>query len=359
MKKISGIKIIQLGLLIIIVVIYGYFIVRDIYGPIPDRNVDFPIQPEWETTLNDKILQVVITEHDHAIVRLGYSINSVSLKDGKKLWKYRVDKPIYSTTAYDGTIYVAGKGSLYALDEETGTSKWQRTADISSLSPEFRYANNDVLVIVAYGNIYIFDVQTGDLRKYFYSGRGITATCVYQDRLYTFNDHIEAYQLENGDFLWKDESTHYTYKAVCENNIAYFIQNDSELIAYDLVNQSKLWSRSFPPTDPYTLNKLYIAQDFLVIDGLSEMTVVSKVQGTTVYENPGQKQITTTALIGSNLYVFYGYDQAIYSYDINNWKNTGILRYSLPTILSTDIDLFCEYGNQLIIWKNKHLFVYQ
>lgn len=359
MKKISGRKIIQLSLLIIVFAIYGNYLVRDIYGPIPDREIGFPIKPKWEITLNDKIRQVIVTENNHAIVRLGYSINSVSLETGEKLWKYRVDEPIYSIIAHEGKIYAAGKGSLYALDETTGTIKWQRAVDISTLSPEFRYADQAVIVLVSHGAIYIFDAQTGELRKSFYVGRGLTPTCIYKSTLYTFNDYIEAYNLENGEFLWEDKSTHYTYKAVCENDVAYFIQNDSKLIAYNMSSQSKLWSRSFPPTDPYTLNKLYITQDFLIIDGLSEMIVVSKIQGELIYKNAGQKQITTTALIGNNVYVFYSYDQAIYAYDINTWKNTGKLRYTLPTILSTDIDLFCEDGNQLIIWKNKHLFAYQ
>jgi outer membrane protein assembly factor BamB len=360
MKNLSGIKI-TLPMLVLVSLVgwYVIYLISDLYGPVVVGEKGFPIQPVWETKLNQRIQQVIVSNSDHILVGLDYSVNSFSLETGEQLWKHHRDEPVYSIAAHDGIVYVVGQELLYTLDEETGALIWQSVIDISGSAPEIRYIDNNSLVVVAYGGVYVLNAHTGDLKKSFYLGRGITETCIYQEKLFTFHDRIRAYTLENGALLWEDRSIHYPNEAVCKNSVAYFAQSDSELIAFDLTNQSKLWSVYFQPNEPYFLGNLFIAEDFLVFEASDKNVVLSINHGQLISTISERKHMTGATISGKQLFVFYGHDQTIHSYNIDTWENTGVLRYSIPTIFATDNQKFRIYGNQLILWKNKRLFVYK
>jgi outer membrane protein assembly factor BamB len=143
-------KVFQFVLIATIVVITGYFFATNAYGPIPARDKGFPLTPVLEIKLNDNIRQVIVSENNKVFVRLGYSVNSLSLETGELLWKYRIDEPIYSIAAYKGIIYVVGKEVLLTLDEESGKLLWQQATVINSpsLEPEIRYVDDSARVIL-------------------------------------------------------------------------------------------------------------------------------------------------------------------------------------------------------------------
>jgi hypothetical protein len=358
MKTVGGKKLVQFVILFTVVAIFGYSIVENLYGPFP-TDKGFPLKPLWETKLNDNIKQVIVSENGHILVRLGYSVNSLSTETGALLWKYRVDDPLYSIASYNGIIYVVGKNTLFTIDERTGNPVWQQAVNISAIDTEIQYVDDHSIVISVIGGVFVYNSKTGELNAKINYGNGIVDTCVYGNVLYTIHSDIEAHNLSNGDLLWRDNSTSFTRKAICESNVAYFIKNDSELIAYDLLNKSQIWSLPFNPTDPYTLDNIFITQDFLVVEGLHNFFTVDKNNGPLLHTVATSQHIGSMTAINNNLFIFYIYRQAIYSYDINTWETTGILQYSLPKVAAIEVENFQNYKDQLILWKNKRIFVYR
>lgn len=357
MKTISGKKFILFVLLATIVAIFSYSIVDNLYGPFPTGQ-GFPLQPVWRTKLNDNIRQVIVSENGHILVRLGYSVNSLSTETGNLLWKYRVDSPLYSIASYKQIIYAIGKNTLFTLDEGTGDLLWQQSVNISATNTEIKYVDENSIVIRTIGGVIIFNSKTGDLNAKINYGNGIADICVYQDKLFIFRHNVTVYEIATGNLLWEDLSDQYPNNTVCENGIAYFSEAPSSLFAYDLEKRSLLWSNAFllPETG---IVDIYNSPNFLFVDGVGEFFIVDKDQGKVIHTSLSAGHTASKTVIDDNLFVLYMHEQAIYSYDIHTWKNTGKLQYSLSTIFGSGGDSFLRYGNQLILWKGKRLFLYK
>jgi outer membrane protein assembly factor BamB len=357
MKTVGGKRSIQIILLATIVALVGYSIFDNLYGPFPSGN-GFPLKPVWETKLNDNIKQAIPSENGHILIRLGYSVDLLSAETGDLLWKYRVDVPIYSIASYKGIIYVIGKNTLFTIDEGTGDLLWQQSMNISAANTEIKYVDENSIVIRIIGGVVVFNSKTGELNARTNFGNGIADTCIYQDKLYIFRHNVSVYDIATGNFLWDDLSDQYPNNTVCENGIAYFSEAPSRLSAYDLEKRSILWSNAFllPETG---IVDIYISPNFLFVDGVGEFFIVDKDQGKVIHSSPSAGHTASITVIRDNLFVFYMHEQAIYSYDIHTWKNTGKLRYSLSTIFGSEVDRFLRYGDQLILWKGKCLFLYE
>jgi hypothetical protein len=337
---------------------------HDWYGPVPDKDAGFPLQLVWETKLSENIKEVHITENENLLIRLGYSVNLISPKTGDLIWKFRIDEPISTATAYNENLFVISKNNVFALSEGNGEIIWKSVFN-SIGSPEFSYVDAHNLLTVSYGNIDVYNTKNGELEKEYYSGRGQTKTCFLPGVFFTFIGQIEAYTFEDGERLWVEKSFHNPEEAVCKNEMAYFVENNSKLIAYDLEAKNILWVKNFPPKDPYTLKNIFSVGDLLVVEGINNIFIVSITDGSIINTLSLKEGLTKSSLITSvaaiknNLYLFDGFSQSIYSFDMTTWKQTGSLHLSFPNIVSTETERFINIDDMLILWKNNRLIAYK
>lgn len=364
MKNISGQKIFQYGIFLFIISLVTNHFVRDWYGPVPDKNIGFPLQLVWETKFSDNIKEVYITENGNIIVQLGYSVNLISPKTGDLIWKFRIDEPISIATAYNGKIFVVSKNNVFALSESNGEIIWKNVF-ISVGPPEFSYVDASNFLTVRYGSINLYNTTNGEIENEYYSGRGQVKTCFLSGVFFTFMGQIEAFSFQDGESLWVEKSFHNPEEAVCKNEIAYFIENDSKLIAYDLKTRTKLWVKDFPVENPYTLERVFSVDGLLVVDGINNIFIISKVDGSVINTLSmnggltGSNLISSVAAIENNLYFSEGFTQSIYSYDMTTWQQTGNLHLSFPTLTATAAERFINIDDMLILWKNNRLFAYK
>lgn len=365
MKNISGQKIFQYGSLLFIISLVTNHFARDWYGPIPDKDEGFPLQKAWETKFSDNIKEVYITENGNILVQLGYSVNLISPKTGDLIWKFRIDKPIYSVTSGNGKVYVFGNHSFLILNEVDGKSISENYSDYSVDSPVDSYVYKNRIVASEYGSVSLYNTESGEFLYKYHVGRGTIGVCPYADFLYTFNYQIDAFSLKNEKLIWSENSFGYVNDTVCDESKAYFIANDSRLVAYDLKARRKIWVKNFPVEDPYSINRVFNAGDKLVVEGINGIFIISKADGNVNNTIPvnsgllGSKFISSVAIIENNLYFFEGFTQSIYSYDMTTWEQNGNLHLSFPVIAATSTERFINIDDMLILWKNKRLFAYK
>lgn len=364
MKNISGQKIFQYGILLFIISLVTSRFAHDWYGPVPDKNAGFPLQLVWETKLNDNIKEVHITKNGNILVRLGYSVNLISPETGDLIWRFRIDEPISIATAHNEKIFVISKNNVFALSEGNGEMIWKNVFN-SSGPPEFSYVDANNLLTVNYGSINLYSTTNGEIENEYYSERGQVKTCFMSGVFFTFMGQIEAFSFQDGESLWVEKSFQNPEEAVCKNEIAYFIENNSTLIAYDLEARTTLWLKSFPPKEPYALKKLFSVGDLLVVDEINNIFIVSKINGSVINSlsiegnQMESRLISSAAAIENNLYLFDGFNQSIYSYDMTTWEQNGNLHLSFPVIAATSTERFINIDDMLILWKNKRLFAYK
>lgn len=365
MKNISGQKIFKYGTLLLISILAINHYAHVWYGPVSDKETGFPLQLVWETKLNDKIKEVYITENGNILVQLGYSVNLISPKSGKLLWKFRTDKSIYSAASGDEKVYIFGDNSFIIVNEVNGKSSLEDYDNYSVNIPIDSYTNKNQILVTDYGSVSFYEIESGKFLYEHYVGRGRVGICLYSEFLYTFNNQIDVFSLKDAKHLWGENSFGYVDDNVCDGSSAYFIASDSKLVAYDLEARTKLWVKDFPVKDPYTLERVFSVDGLLIVEGINNIFIISKADGSVIHILSIQDNLTKDSLISSvakinnNLYLFDGYSQSIYSFDINTWKQTGSLHLSFPNIISTENERFININDMLILWKNNRLFAYK
>ena len=179
MKNISGQKIFKYGTLLLISILAINHYAHVWYGPVSDKETGFPLQLVWENKLNDKIKEVYITENGNILVQLGYSVNLISPKSGKLLWKFRTDKSIYSAASGDEKVYIFGDNSFIIVNEVNGKSSLEDYDNYSVNIPIDSYTNKNQILVTDYGSVSFYEIESGKFLYEHYVGRGRVGICLY------------------------------------------------------------------------------------------------------------------------------------------------------------------------------------
>lgn len=349
-------------LFVILISLIFYKFTIETYTLLPDRKIGFPLRLYWKTKLNDNIRQIHITDKGNIISRLAYSANLISPVTGELIWKFRTEKPISTVTSNMGLVYVIGTDTFYELDEDDGNVVWENSSYHFLGSPAFSYANFAGLLTEDHGIVHLFDITNGNFIRQLNSERGRPGNgiCINSDIIYIFYNQIDAYTFPDGKHLWTDDSYSSPANVICENEYAYFTNNDSQLVAYELTTKIQLWKSDFRSKNRYDMRGLFIANNFLVLDESDAKSIISKEDGKIVHSIPvGNEAITSVAVVEDKMYIYYDFSNSVYSYQTSNWQNSGILHNSPQFIVSGNTERFHNHGNMLILWENKYIYAYK
>lgn len=252
---------------------------------------------------------------------------------------------------------------FYALDTATGEILWERkTGSVVRIAP-FIY-NRTVYFVEAIGRLSAIDAKSGELKW-----TQAVATTTEKDLLtaneifLTFSDDkifvsspmpaILAIDAKNGEFIWTKTTDAVFSNAVADKDYVYFGTDDGDLFALNKTDGTTHWHR----TVNSDVRKLKIAEDLILAEGYSRITVIDKDakvfwernfqysqipvyhNGELVYFTNGsvydlrsgeRKQMkkeladldySELLFINGDLAVFKGNESKIYGYDLKNKKS--------------------------------------
>ncbi len=145
-------------------------------------------------------------------------VAAAGLPDGlQPLWVFEIPDGIESTAAIvAGTVYVGGlDGVLYAIDLETGKSRWRYEAGAEILAAPAVSAGK-VLVGDGDGVFHAVDAASGERRWIYETRAKIVSSASVADGKLVFGSHdmyLHALNVEDGRPLWKVETDNYVYGA--------------------------------------------------------------------------------------------------------------------------------------------------
>lgn len=157
-------------------------------------------------------------------------IHAIDLETGKAIWTFEADNWITSSPSLsEGSVYVACKDFLYAVDERTGVERWRFKIDGSSVLATPTIAAG-MLYATRYDNALIaVDAATGNERWQFKTGTLLRTSPSYVDgKLYLGSLGGVIYVL---DALTGKEEAHFESKGrlstspVLTNGVLYYSDN--------------------------------------------------------------------------------------------------------------------------------------
>lgn len=115
-----------------------------------------------------------------------YHVYAVDVKTGYSIWRYKTQKPIWSSPCIDTdgkTIYIGSvDGNLYALDIENGKERW-KFASANQITSSPAFANGAVYFGGIDKNIYCIDAKTGKQRWSFTTEGPVASSPIVSDNV--------------------------------------------------------------------------------------------------------------------------------------------------------------------------------
>ncbi|MBQ7594536.1 MAG: PQQ-binding-like beta-propeller repeat protein [Synergistaceae bacterium] len=127
------------------------------------------------------------------------SVQAVQLKDVIPLWKADVKDPVSTPPAISHGIIVVGtaRSLIVALSQDDGRILWTRDLQNGTIKAKPVIADGVVFAGAEGGNIYGFDVKTGEVRFTFETEFGIDAEPAYSDGVFYFaNEQHTVYAVQ-------------------------------------------------------------------------------------------------------------------------------------------------------------------
>jgi outer membrane protein assembly factor BamB len=363
MKKLNWHKVLRYSIVLIIFVGLVDCGSRALYVPKSVGAQEFPLQLKWSTKLRGSPEEVSITDNI-ILARSSYSMNAIDLETGTPLWKHIFDEATTSVLADSKNVYLVTEENLYAFEENTGDIKWQKSLWQDSGSYpghawEITDVSNNLIVINFISNEFrIYATESGDYIASIPAGRGEQDACIFNNALYTFNDHPASYDLSTGKLIWEDKSTGNIWGPMCQDGIVYFAHKTSEITAYDLEAKSILWSIPLV-TETVRQSDISTQDSYLFVGDRAKLYILDKQSGTLIKSIGDKERPVYPGIIDTQLFVFYFFDRTIYSYDKESWTNLGILRIYPPVVLASEKRLMYHHNETLLLLKGKTIFAYR
>lgn len=266
----------------------GSVIVGDYNGAIYSLETETGVE-QWPTPNTDsegRIIGGATIAGDRAYVPSSdHSLYAISLEDGRQIWKYTTEGPLWSAPLIVGdTIYLASMDHMiYALDD-AGRNQW--TSERMSGAIADTPALNSELLLVG-----TFDKKLEAVR----SDNGETAWPPYQAQNWVWGSPAiqsdiayfgdldgNVYELstKNGEGRIPNSlSGRIVPSPVIADNILFVVSENGEVYAEDLEVGNRLWQTNL---EARLLTKPIITEDFIVVaqtDGDSLLTALDRNNG--------------------------------------------------------------------------------
>ena len=296
-------------------------------------------------------------------------VRAVDLRTGRKLWEFRTESSVHGSPAVaGGMVYVPSlRGTLYALDAESGELKWKREPEPGD--PPFNQrsysyyspAVADGKVFWAYqtrfgkasrGLLTALDPKTGAaIWESPMTGATMSdgTPAVADGRVYVGNetaDRVLAYDAATGQQMWTGNASLGGWQDAAPTAVGgrVFIGSNNRVIARDAATGATLWTHQSPDASWIPQNATPSAPavegDVLYMGFPNgRVTALNVASGAVVWSVrlPGAPYLGgvlsppavsgDTVYVGSNNGNLYGLDRAtgaeVWRYEIGSWVASG------------------------------------
>lgn len=209
--------------------------------PIPEERDEYTDSPAcgW----------VQIFGRDSSSVHRNFNQKSKIGKTGNIIWEFQTDEgeignAVYSSPVSDSEklYFTSWNGNIYALNIETGRKIWEKNLGWSSESTPIVVDNK--VIVGSSECLFAFNNRNSEIIWKNEIG-GISAKPLYYDNMVycgSHNGNLYAFNLETGNVKWIFETNGEIHSSpVIKGNILYFGSNDDYLYAIDLKKGDIKW----------------------------------------------------------------------------------------------------------------------
>ncbi|MEG3619309.1 PQQ-binding-like beta-propeller repeat protein [Magnetovibrio sp. PR-2] len=210
-------------------------------------HVAWSMKPERTPGLRFDPVGAPFVHNNHIYLGIGPFMTALDLS-GEVVWSHPTEEKKgiwYAPTTYDDdtVLFGPGDGKLYAMDTDTGATKW--VTDNAKKWQYLRQLHVSANTIVAGGykdNLFGVDAQTGKVVWDWYSGNFINSHLVYGDATYLWSPTGWVYALNahSGEINWRAKSDYFP-KASGKRRpwapvMAELVANDAGVYVLDMKN---------------------------------------------------------------------------------------------------------------------------
>ncbi len=208
-------------------------------------------------------------------------VYALSKTDGKLIWSFKVDAPIYSPVSVgDDTVYIpTEKGILLAVSSVNGKLKWNffTTGAKGSLPSKYvgisatpGICGNTLYVGADDTYFYAIDKDTGRLKwKYKTWGNIISSPAISNDTIYMASKDGFVYTLsQNGELKWEYETGYSIFSSpIISGNTLYIGDTNGGIHAIDVNTGKRKWRLDRDPNFPNSISSSLILVDGILYGG--------------------------------------------------------------------------------------------
>lgn len=214
---------------------------------------------------------------------------ALDAEDGTIRWQFEtgdalVGGPIFS----DGTIYFGSSdGFLYALDAETGALVWQpfETGDSVWSTPTIT-ADGEILYVTSLDSrLYALDAATGGELWSFDTDAGIAGDPVLDEDETTiyvggFDSRLRAIDTETHEEIWSQEAGNWFWaRPLLHDGVIYAASLDGEVFALNARDGAPAWAAPFSTEAPIRSAPLMAGDSLIIIDRGGEVHAIDPESG--------------------------------------------------------------------------------
>ncbi|WP_152966722.1 PQQ-binding-like beta-propeller repeat protein [Sporosarcina globispora] len=266
-----------------------------------------------------------------------HAIHAVNQKTGKRLWKVDADAQVQSSPAVsDGIVYASSiRGTLYALDAETGRMIWKKSVGTDDVKRAWMYYSPTIengVVYQAYstgsgGAMMALDARTGEVlwNAPLAGGWIVESTPVVEDgKVYVGADGgwLIALDAESGKEIWRQKPAGgwmHSMPSISEGRL-YMGYQGGLLVALDAATGKELWR--YKSSDPSYIHGGATGSSAAVADGVVYMgfpdgnvAALDAATGSLIWKYRTQGGIISSAAVSGNVVFIGSNDGNLYAFD--------------------------------------------
>jgi len=243
---------------------------------------------------------------------LGGRMHALDIQTGEEKWRYaEPEHALWSTpTVYEETLYFGSgasddEGRIYAINKNTGEEEWILD-DFSGPIQDAIVAEDETVFFVA-TDLYAVDSETGDTKWTSSSAAespgledGITESPVLRDGIIYINSgSVVAIETETGDVLWEIQTGNHHRPLVTEEGI---YAGDRW---FDRETGDEIWRYDQAPTDINITSQPVMSDDAIYIPNSRDDSTVHVIDA-----NTGEE--LSVIDVSGNIRSMLAYDQTVY-----------------------------------------------
>ena len=195
----------------------------------------------------------VISGNNYIFTNTNGEIKTISLTDGRQLWRFKTGVKIYSTPAIVKNIIIESvtDGNVYALNASTGKMLWKFNAGEPIVASPLIY-DDRVFIAGSGGKCYSLSLKDGKIKWNYNEVIGFVETipAIYNNLIIfgTWANRFYALDKNTGDLKWlwhNNVSNRMLSPAACVpvvvNNRVFIVSPDRKMTCLDVLSGNVLW----------------------------------------------------------------------------------------------------------------------